>query len=362
MKKEYFLQILHKYLSDSATAEEVELLETWYSSFEPTIDILEQLTDTEKVVLKERIRKAVMSKIKRQQPTAIKIRPFWYQAAAAAAVIIAITSIYWLYFDKNPSKSLTLTNVIIKDVEPGKLGATLQLSNGITIILDTAQNGRLVDGFTKSDSTLKIANSTISYATLTTPLGRTQKLALSDGTIVWLNAGSSIKFPTLFNRSVRSVEIMGEVYFEVAHNKEKPFIVKVGNQEIKVLGTHFNINAYLNEGEVKSTLLEGSIEINGNTILKPGEQYMGGHISKVNTEASVAWVNGMFHFDHADIYNVMRQLSRWYDIEVLYEGKISNETFGGDIPRDLNLSRVLDAIGSIGLHYTLEGKKLTIRP
>jgi ferric-dicitrate binding protein FerR (iron transport regulator) len=158
------------------------------------------------------------------------------------------------------------------------------------------------------------------------------------------------------------VEITGEVYFEVAHNATQPFLVKAGNEEIKVLGTHFNVNAYADEQMVKTTLLEGSVKINNNATLHPGEQYGNGTISTVDAEASVAWVFGYFQFDHADIKTVMRQLSRWYDVEVRYEGNTTSELFGGEVQRNLKLSEVLELLSGTGIHYTLNDKILIIRP
>jgi ferric-dicitrate binding protein FerR (iron transport regulator) len=158
------------------------------------------------------------------------------------------------------------------------------------------------------------------------------------------------------------VEITGEVYFEVAHNATRPFMVSAGKEEIKVLGTHFNVNAYADEQMVKTTLLEGSVKINNKAILQPGEQYGNGIVSKVDADVSVAWIFGYFQFEHADIKTVMRQLSRWYDVEVRYEGRITSEIFGGEIQRNLKLSEALELLSVTGIHYTLNGKMLTIRP
>jgi ferric-dicitrate binding protein FerR (iron transport regulator) len=219
-----------------------------------------------------------------------------------------------------------------------------------------------MDGFTKSGDKITVEDANVEYATLVTPMGRQQQITLSDGTKVWLNAGSSLRFPTRFSGSQRKVEITGEVYFEVAHNATRPFMVSAGKEEIKVLGTHFNVNAYADEQMVKTTLLEGSVKINNKAILQPGEQYGNGIVSKVDADVSVAWIFGYFQFEHADIKTVMRQLSRWYDVEVRYEGRITSEIFGGEIQRNLKLSEALELLSVTGIHYTLNGKMLTIRP
>jgi len=290
------------------------------------------------------------------------IRRRWMPYAAAVLLLI-IAGASYVFFHRQPTENVAVAgNQVIKDALPGHNGAVLTLSNGRSVVLDTAKNGRLMDGFTKSGDKITVEDAHVEYATLVTPMGRQQQIMLSDGTKVWLNAGSSLRFPTRFSGNQRKVEITGEVYFEVSHNGTRPFIVIAGKEEIKVLGTHFNVNAYADEKMVKTTLLEGSVKINDKAILRPGEQYGDGTISKVDADVSVAWVFGYFQYDHADIKTVMRQLSRWYDVEVRYEGKITSETFGGEIQRNLRLSEVLELLSVTGIHYTLNGKVLTIRP
>ena len=289
-------------------------------------------------------------------------RKLWMPYAAAVLLLIVAGASFIFFHRDNKAAVAVAGNLVIKDALPGHSGAVLMLSNGRSIVLDTARNGKILEGFTKSDDKITVENAMGEYATLVTPMGRQEQITLSDGTKVWLNAGSSLRFPTRFSEIQRRVEITGEVYFEVAHNATRPFIVRAGNEEIKVLGTHFNVNAYADEQVVKTTLLEGSVKVNNNAILQPGEQYGNGIISKVHAEASVAWVFGYFQFEHADIRAVMRQLSRWYDVEVRYEGKMTSEIFGGEIQRNLKLSEVLEILSGTGIHYTLDGKMLTIRP
>lgn len=283
-------------------------------------------------------------------------------AAAAAVLLLMIVGSYRLFVhrDKTDRQTVLLGNKVIKDAAPGHSGAVLTLSNGQSFTLDTAGDGTLAKGITKSANLLAVSGgSNILYATLVTPLGRQQQLKLNDGTIAWLNAGSSIRFPTVFAGHQRIVEVTGEVYFEVVHNSRQPFIVKAGKEEIRDIGTHFDVNAYSDEPAVKTTLVEGSVQI-GKCVLKPGEQYANGKVTKVDADGAVAWVSGYFHFDHADIQTVMKQLARWYNVQVQYEGDIPSQVFGGDIQRSLKLSQVLDVLTGTEIHYTLDGNKLTI--
>jgi len=297
--------------------------------------------------------------------TQLPIRPAArrrWMSYAAAVLLLLVAGTSYLFYHKTAKAPAAMTgNVVIKDALPGHSGAILMLSDGRSIVLDTAKNGRLKEGFTKSDSMIAVADTRVEYATLVTPLGRQQQLTLSDGTKVWLNAGSSVRFPTRFSGTQRKVEITGEVYFEVASNAARPFMVTTGKEDIMVLGTHFNVNAYPDESTVRTTLLEGSIRVDDKAVLRPGQQYADGIVSEVDADASVAWVTGFFHFEHSDIKTVMRQLSRWYDVEVRYEGKPTSESFGGEIQRNLKLSEVLDLLSGIGIHYTLNDKILIIR-
>lgn len=283
-------------------------------------------------------------------------------SAIAAILVLILSTVYFLKPDMVVEKPVLTENRILKDVTPGTNGAILQLSDGRTIVLDTAQNGTLIGGFNKSDSVLRVGDATaVEYAVVSTPYKRKQQLYLVDGTMVWLNAGSSIRFPIAFNGNNRTVEITGEAYFEVAHDARKPFMVKVGTETVKVLGTHFNVNAYKNETAIKTTLIEGSIEMQDGIKLLPGEQYSLGKKEKVNSEQTVAWVYGLFQFDGMNLQAIMRQISRWYDVEVVYEGKPNDEPFVGSIQSNLNLSQVLRLLGKTGVKYSLDGEKLTIQ-
>ncbi|GAB3418258.1 FecR family protein [Niabella aquatica] len=293
----------------------------------------------------------------------VKVVKWWKTMAAAVAVLLVIVGAGYYYsgaYIKNKASAIAKENRVIKDAPPGKTGAILTLSNGESFLLDTIQNATLKPGIVKSDSVLELNGANELNAMVETPMARQQTLLLSDGTRVWLNAGSSIKFPLAFKHE-RKVEITGEAFFEVSHDARRPFIVKTGKEEIVDLGTRFNVNAYKDEMGVTTTLVEGRVQIN-NHILKPGDQHINNRISKVDVNAVIAWVSGYFYFDHTDLKSVMRQISRWYNVSVEYQGNIPVQYFDGEIQQSLNLSQVLELLNATGIHYTLDGKRLTIRP
>ncbi len=197
--------------------------------------------------------------------------------------------------------------------------------------------------------------------TMSTPRGGQYKLTLPDGTKVWLNAASSITYPIAFSGKTREVRITGEVYFEVAKNKQKPFIVKTHKENITVLGTQFNINSYSDEPFTKTSLIEGSVSIN-NKILRPGEAYENGIITKTNIARDVAWKNGLFNFDGLDLPAAMRQLARWYDLDIEFEKNIPDKVIRGEMGRDLKLSQVQKILNMMEVKFRLEGRKMIVSP
>jgi transmembrane sensor len=212
------------------------------------------------------------------------------------------------------------------------------------------------------------------YNTLSTPRGRQFQLVLPDGSRVWLNSASSITFPTAFTGKDRLVKLEGEAYMEVAKDASHPFKVSINEMQVEVLGTHFNINGYVNEVLVKTTLLEGRVKVrssatNQQAILVPGEQAQINRqnqtinkIKDVDVDAEVAWRFGNFQFNNADLKTVMRQLERWYDVEVVYNGEVPDREFLGTIPRRLNLSKVLTLLQGQNVHFKIDGKKIIVSP
>jgi len=309
-----------------------------------------------------------------------------YRWAAAAILILLAGGIYlWQAPAKKPAVA-----VVQNDVAPGGNKATLTLAGGRRIILDSAANGSIAQQ--GNVNIVKLNNGQLVYNlhgkageiwmnTMTTPVGGQYQLTLPDGTKVWLNAASSITYPSAFTGAERKVSINGEVYFEVAKDKAKPFKVNVNDEsEIEVLGTGFNVNAYADETAARTTLLEGSVKISGHAggrleqvVIKPGQQAVAQHpgfkmpqqisvVGDTDVEQAVAWKNGRFNFNGADLHTVMRQLSRWYGITVRYEGNVPDEIFQGELTRDLNLSQVLRILGKMEIKFRIEGKTLVVMP
>jgi hypothetical protein len=306
----------------------------------------------------------------------------WFRISAAAAIVFLVGSVL-LFENSQPKQQVTLaTNRLFKnDVKPGGNKATLTLSNGKSISLADAQRGQIAKQgsviITKTTDGQVVYNAPLVSETnpnkdmnlIETPKGGKWDVTLSDGTKVWLNASSSIKYPSTFAANERMVEITGEAYFEVAHNASKPFRVITGGQIVEVLGTHFNINAYDDEDAVKTTLLQGKVRILKGVktaILIPGQQSATRVsdnsivVKETDTDLAVAWHNGYFQFERSDIHNVMKQLSRWYDVDVKFEGKVTRDKFGGSIPRDASLSQVLHTLGQSMVHFKIDGKTVTV--
>lgn len=285
-------------------------------------------------------------------------RAWFYYVAASLLVIVG----FYFMLGSNKDKSSVRTLVQVNDVPPGSSKALLTLADGSEISLSKNREGLLAsqgtvkitkrtDGLVEYSST---DNSQINkFNTLTTPNGGTYSLELPDGTMVWLNAASSIKYPVSFGKKERRVEVSGEVYFEVAKDKTRPFYVKTGSAEIQVLGTHFNVMTYPDKFRSELTLLEGSVRfIKGKQqeILSPGEQFQfvenADAIKRVqaNIEEVMAWRNNLFVFNNTGIAEIMKDVARWYNVKIQYEGEIPDVSFTGIIPRNTNVSKVLNAL------------------
>jgi len=306
---------------------------------------------------------------------------FFFKMAAASLIICTAGVIGYFALKKPELNTITKTPILPVKVigAPGTNKAVLTLADGSTIMLDDANNGQIAtQGGTQI---VKLANGQLVYKalsskpdevvlnTLTTPRGGQFKLNLPDGSKVWLNAVSSIKYPTAFIGTERNVEIAGEAYFEVAHDPAKQFKVSVNGMEVKVLGTHFNINAYNDEETFKTTLLEGSVSLKKSDVavtIKPGQQAQVGNengirvVNNVDVDQAVAWKNGYFSFYRADLQTVIRQISRWYDVEIQYSGHIPEGQFGGKIDRNSNVSEVLKILEESGVHFRIEEKRIIV--
>jgi ferric-dicitrate binding protein FerR (iron transport regulator) len=300
---------------------------------------------------------------------------------AAASVILILSIGVFILLNKKQSLPIT-AQTQVHDIAPGSNKAVLTLGNGQQIVLNRTRNGQLaVQGQVSINKTNEGEivynapsnnNEAPVYNTVTTPRGGQYHLILADGTEVWLNAASSIKYPSAFTANSRNVEITGEAYFEVSHNKAKPFRVTSNGQMVQVLGTHFNINAYNDEPSIKTTLIEGSVRVSMNkqmAMLKPGQQSAvtnsGASISvtdHADTEQILAWKNGEFNFNEADVKTVMRQIGRWYDVEVEYAGNnIPGGHITGTFSRNLNASKALKLLEFTGVNFKIEGRKIIVK-
>jgi hypothetical protein len=405
-------ELAEKWLNHTISKEESEEFLQWYNSGqENDIYIPRDYADNDQE-LKKRIFAQINHNISEPISSSNSFKTW---IAAAAAIIIAVIS-FSLFFssesemiNKYVSEQVFLEpvtdstfiskpplsivkkeeTVVVNDIEAGEDKAILTLGDGSIIILDDAKNGILANQGGNSvlkaaegeviysfineikDPTLEDQQSPVIYNTIETPKGGKFQIRLPDGSKVWLNAASSLRFPTVFNGSKRQVELTGEAYFEVSPDKSKIFEVNTRNQVVQVLGTHFNINAYMDEPTVNTTLLEGSVRVsdlrtNISQLLKPGEQsQLSEQIDVINlkdTNEAVAWKAGYFQFDEADIKTVMRQIERWYDVSVVYEGDLPNYRFRGEIERNLSLLQVLKVLEKTKVHFRLDGREVTVMP
>jgi transmembrane sensor len=324
------------------------------------------------------------------------------RVAAAAVLLLCISTGVWYFFLKKQAPSTVQSNEpahIINDIPPGINNAVLVLADGKRINLDSSVNGDLaqqgtttirnsngqllyvVDRSSKAGGTVNRELGT-SFNTLTTARGNQYQLLLPDGSKVWLNAESSVRFPVAFHGAARRVEITGEVFFDVVHNAKMPFSVLANGVEVQDLGTQFNVNAYENEEGVKTTVVEGKVKVkvqapssrlqapsqNTSAIVIPGQRAQVNEkgaiklVKDADVDAAVAWKNGQFMFAGNSIQSVMRQLERWYDIEVSYAPNVSKEEYIGTITRFSNISAVLNMLERTGtVRFELKGKKVIVK-
>lgn len=336
----------------------------------------------------EPVIRSILSSAPAEAPVAgrqVRLLKQWRNVAAAAAIILLAGAAYYIYSGA-PEKPVAQSAAAepVKDIAPGKDGAILTLSDGSAIVLDNLESG-LVS--TQGNAQLIISNGQLAYKqtgtasdeilynTITTPRGRQYRLQLPDGTEVWLNAASSIRYPTAFAGGERKVNISGEAYFEVAKRPDMPFkVIAGGSSEIEALGTHFNVNAYTDETSLNTTLLEGLIKVSAvndkPVLVKPGQQaQIGPHTGKVrivegaNTDNIMAWKNGAFSFEDASLKDVLRQIARWYDVEIDYQGNISDKIIRGKMGRDLSLLQMIAVLKGLRVNLMLEGdRKLIVLP
>lgn len=312
-----------------------------------------------------------------ETPHPLKVRWRAYAAAAAVLLLILAGSAFW--YLHQPAATQVADDQYEHNIAPGSNKAVLTLADGTQITLDSARVGALAQqgdiNVVKLDSGQLVyrgegmGSNTMQYNILTIPRGGQFQLTLPDGTKVWLNSVSSLKYPIAFNGKERIVELQGQGYFEIAQRPNQPFKVKVNDMEVQVLGTHFDVMAYDDEHAVKTTLLEGALKVKQGAVtrlLRPGQQAVRNNITgalsvqQADVDKATAWKSGFFEFDDADLRTILRQISRWYDVELIDETKGGTGLFWGRFNKNLPLSSVLKALASNGVHFRIEGRKVTI--
>lgn len=374
--------LLKKYNNQTATAEERKAVEDWYERINgevPEMDTAD-LAGTKADMFN--FLEHHIAPVATTAPAKSRLRIYRSYLAKAAVFAGLLLGIAYFFF-KKPANGDGKQLLAHQNIQPGGNNAVLQLANGTKVVLNQAADGQISSqqGIsivkTKSGELvyhLREQAGANAYAmnTVTTPHGGQYHLILVDRTEVWLNSGSSITFPAAFSGKERKVKITGEAYFEVAKNKAKPFVVQTGKSEITVLGTHFNVNAYSDEEAEATTLLEGAVSVKSagqQVLLKPGQQAsLQKNASRLSmhevedADAAVAWKNGYFQFDNADPAAVMRQISRWYNVDVQYQGALPVKQYNGKIPRGVSAKELVEMLSYSGINCTLQNNRIIVIP
>jgi ferric-dicitrate binding protein FerR (iron transport regulator) len=386
MLRERIQYLMERYFNGTCTAEEKRELAKWISEVQHDDDLKEVVAQTWDQFhpvdrMPDEVSERIQASLFEKEPTKVRSLYRWRWVAAAGVLLLACAALLWQFRPGKPAVQTAERHERYRnEVSAGGNKAVLILGDGTVVNLDSTANGVLAQQ--GGVRVVKLANGQLSYETegaaagvilhntMRTPRGGEYHLTLPDGTNAWLNAASSITYPTAFTGDIRDVKITGEVYFEVAKNPAKPFIVEAGKMKVEVLGTHFNVNAYAAEPMIKTTLLEGAVKVSGGgrgDMLKPGQQARltrNGDmkvVDHVDLEEVMAWKNGYFLFVDADMPAVMRQLENWYDVTVSYEeGFVPQRSFGGGIQRSLPLSKVLAILEENNVKFRVEGKNITV--
>lgn len=324
----------------------------------------------------EKIFQGIIKEIRREKPVIRKW--LWYKVAAAVVVLLMVSGGLLLITNKEKKgdlikRRLASESIFKSDVKPGGTKAIL-LAGNQQVRLNASDTAFTLGGnhVQIQNGALTVGNIAPVQYVLATPLGGTYSVTLSDGTKVWLNAGSELRYPSLFQGGTRTVSLSGEAYFEVAVDADHPFIVKTSGQDIKVLGTEFNVEAYTDDAEIITSLVKGKVQVEAggkDLVLDPGQQSLWDKKDRLNVNPyadiaqTVAWKNGYFRFDKADIRSIMTQLARWYNIRVVYEPGLKDQYFGAIMNRDNNISQILDMLSATGgVHFKIKGNVVTVEP
>jgi transmembrane sensor len=379
MNREELILLADKILKKEASEADIKAYNAWYNSFQQTGDIPVLDEDEKKAVLFARISSHIQTPVRTLGAKQIQFTMWAGVAAAVATVVLGV------YFFSAPISVNNKKDVLIsksEDIRPGRNTATLTLANGKSITLSAAKSGVIIDasGLKYDDQTAVTALQDVKsdvnqIITIATPRGGTYQVLLADGSKVWLNAASTLRFPASFERQDRrNVELVGEAYFEISKVKGQEFIVNTKNQRVEVLGTHFNVNGYLDEADVKTTLVEGSVRVSipdtklaKNIVLVPGQQSMvfstSMKVKEVDVNDVIAWKEGKFIFVRENVKSIMKKISRWYNVEIVYEGDVSNKYLGGSVSRFKNVSEVLEKLSATkAVQFRIENNKVIVMP
>jgi len=386
MSTETLEELAKKFLSGTASEEEAKRLHTWYDNWQDDEEVIVTEIEESEEQIRDRIFVQIQEKIKEENKKMTPIIPIWgrkWLKYAAIIFLMAGSAILWYLNKPDEIKVLaSQTERFKNDIKPGGNKAILILADGSKITLDSAGKGELAiqanaliekpaEGeLAYTEDNQKKATEVL-FNMVSTPKGGQYQVLLSDGTKVWLNAASSLKFPTSFPGNEREVELQGEAYFEVSKNADKPFHVLVNDMRVEVLGTHFNIMAYDNESVIKTTLLEGSVKVRkgeSTQILEPGQQAQLQQnetiklVKDADLAETMAWKNGLFKFNDLTIDEIMHQVERWYDISFKYEGKVPDH-FVSTLPRNMTMIQLFKILEETGkVHFIIDGKNVTVMP
>ncbi|WP_025146496.1 FecR family protein [Pedobacter jeongneungensis] len=363
-------ELAQKWLDQELSTREAKEFELWFSQIDLNPVEVPRTPSTDEA----QFEKDLFRKIKRKAAIYPKSKILWPSVAAASIVLLLGLAIFAFYQYRDLHKSSYVQGH--STIQPGRNRAMMKLASGQQIELDANRGWVSVQG-----NNIKYADGSIvasqlagsdmnSNSLLITPRGGQYQMVLSDGTKVWLNAGSSLKFPIKFGKQ-RVVELQGEAYFQVFRDKNHPFVVKTSTQEIQVLGTHFNICSYADEKKAVTTLESGSVQVSlsekpdEKIRIKPGEQAISARgsleVKTANTQLAVAWKDNKFIFDHTSIEEIMKRVARWYDVDVVYQGPVPTELFGGTVSRFDSIEKVLSILELTGkVHFKIERRQIIV--
>jgi len=383
--KKQFSRLVDAYLNGTASSKERAVIEQYYDLFSDGEDVFENMERTEIKEVGDRLKSRIDATIKNKERPHFLL-PWKYISVAATILLAAAMGIYFYKLNQPKLKASIHKTKMLADISPGGNKAILTLASGRKISLTDAMLGKvaneqgIVINKTKDGQLVyegsKSNPEEMDYNSVETPKGGQYQLTLPDGTQVWLNAASTLRYPIAFSEKERVVELSGEAYFEVAKDKGKRFIVSTARESVEVLGTHFNINSYTDETFTKTTLIEGSVKVKNSKsgfsmVIKPGQQAMVSSglstvkLKDVDVDEAMAWKKGYFMFDEENLESILRKVSRWYDVDIQYQDSDLKKKllFSGTLSRYSNVSKVLKKLElTESVQFKIEGRKIIVLP